>query len=82
MAVFCQNGVRSDGENALRHVHDGGEGGHGEENEASSDYHHVTGVQNDGHGEEDVGEQPAAKRSPAEGITETGPMSSFMINIF
>lgn len=68
MAVFCRNGVRSDGENTLRHIHDGGEGGHGEENEACSDYHHVTSVQNDWHGEEDVGEHPAAKCSPAKEI--------------
>lgn len=69
MAELCNEGVRSDGENTLRHIHDGGEGNHGGENEGGRGHHHVPGVQDDGHGEEDVGKHPAAKRCPAERFT-------------
>ena len=64
MAVLSFKGVSSNGENTLWHIHDGGKGGHGEEDEGSGRQHHVPGVQNDRHAEEDVGEQPAAKRRP------------------
>lgn len=64
MAVVGFKGVRPYGENTLWHVHDGGEGGHGEEDEGGGGHHHVPGVQNDRHGEEDVGEHPAAKSRP------------------
>lgn len=64
MAVRGFKGVGAYGENTLWHIHDGGEGGHGEEDKGGGGHHHVPGVQNDRHGEEDIGEQPTAKRRP------------------
>lgn len=64
MTVLCFKGVSSYGENTLRHIHDGGEGGHGEEEEGSRCHHHVTSIQDDRHGEQDIGKQPAAECSP------------------
>lgn len=66
MAVFCFKGVSSYVENTLRHIHDGGEGDHGEEDECSSGNHHVPSVPDYWHGEKDVGEHPAAKCCPVE----------------
>lgn len=64
MAVLGFEGVISNGENTLRNAHDGGEGGHGEEDEGGGGQQHVPRVQNDRHAEEDIGEQPATKRRP------------------
>lgn len=73
MAEFSYKWVRigvyrvdSYGEIALRHIHDGGKRGNGEKNESSGGQHHVPGVMNDRHGEEDAGEHPAAKGRPVE----------------
>ena len=70
MAVLCDEGARPYGEGALGQIHYGGEGGHGEEDEGGRGQHHVAGVQEDGHGEQDVGHQPAAESRPGE--TERG----------
>lgn len=64
VAVLGFKGAISYGENTLWHVHDGREGRHGEEDEGSGGQHHVPCVQYDRHAEEDIGEQPAAKRRP------------------
>lgn len=69
MAVFCMKEVSPNGKNTLWHIHDGGEGGHGEEDEGSSGHHHVPSIQNDWHGEKDVGNDPAAKCSPVKVCT-------------
>lgn len=68
VAVLGFKGVVSDGEHTLRHVHDGREGRHGEEDEGPGGHHHVPCVQYDRHAEKDVGEQPAAKRRPVKNM--------------
>lgn len=65
-AVLGLERVVTYGENALRRIPDGREGGCGEEEEGSSGQHHVPRVQDHWQAEEDVGEQPAAKRCPVE----------------
>lgn len=66
-AVLCLEGSRGAyGEQTGRQIPDGGERGHGEEDEGSSGHHHVAGVQDDRHGEQHVGYQPAAERCPGE----------------
>lgn len=68
MAVLGFKRASSYGEDALGQIHDGGEGGHGEEDKGSSGHHHVTSIQNDWHGEQDIGNHPAAKCSPVEAL--------------
>lgn len=82
VAVLGFQGVGSYGEHALRHIHDGGEGGHGEEDEGGGGQHHVAGVQDDWHAEQDVGQDPAAERRPvqaADGLVSSPSFSLVLL---
>ena len=66
MAILCDEGARPYGKGARGQIHDGREGGHGEEDEGGRGQHQVAGIQEDRHGEQDVGQQPAAEGCPGE----------------
>lgn len=65
MAVLDLEGVVPHVENAARRVHGAREGGRGGEDEGGGGQRGVPRVRDRRHGEEDVGEQPAAEGRPA-----------------
>ena len=79
MAVGRLKCCVANGEGALGQVEYGGEGCHGEEDEGCRGEHHVTSVENDGHGEENVGSQPAAESRPAQ---ERGEQSRTLLSVY
>lgn len=74
MAVVGLKRAAPHGEDAPRHIHGDGEGPCRAEDEGGSSQRHVACIQDDRHAEEDVGQQPAAKRCP---IQEEGELSSW-----
>lgn len=72
VAVVGLKRAVSHGKDAPRHVHGDGEGCCRAEDKGGGSQGHVACVQDDRHAEEDVGEQPAAKRCPIAGEMEKG----------